>query len=100
MRNSIKFLHDFRFDIVKSIDKNKKSEHIEYIPSQVATEYFKHFLKIENKPIDGILYPSQRADGGKCCILFIDQCNIIDNEEKLFDKSTLLLKEVVNSIRE
>jgi hypothetical protein len=52
-------------------------EHIDYVPTQVVTEYFRHVFKDgDGQPVKGILYPSARQDGGVCCVLFFeaDQC--------------------------
>jgi hypothetical protein len=45
----------------------------------------------KNQGIDGILYPSSICDG-KCCVLFINQDNIIDKQENfILEKAVLEL---------
>ena len=69
-RPGIIFLRGFSNDLSKRIEKDGR-EHIEYVPTQVVTEYFRH---IYNNPdygrVRGIIYPSARRKGGKCCVLF------------------------------
>jgi len=50
------------------------SEPIEYVPTQIVTEYFRHRFRLqENRRLDGILYRSSRSTNGIACVLFIDQ---------------------------
>jgi RES domain len=47
--------------------------HIEYVPTQVVTEYFRFtFAEEQGLPIDGIVYPSSRMKGKNACVLFMD----------------------------
>lgn len=72
-RQAIFFMFDFLEDFSKPIDKNG-SEHIEYVPTQIVTEYFRHIYQHgEDGHIDGIVYPSSVSADGKACVLF---CNI------------------------
>ena len=70
--HEIKFLHQFTEDISKPIPKNSKLEHIEYIPTQVVTEYFRYILSEKYKPIDGLAYRSAKDKKGLCVALFFD----------------------------
>jgi hypothetical protein len=78
-RPGIIFLQNFTKDLSKQIEKDGR-EHIEYIPTQVVTEYFHHIFKSEESGnLKGILYPSAQRPGGKCCVLFLrseDCCDI------------------------
>ncbi len=76
LRSSLIFLGEFvsRFSI--PVHKNKL-ENIEYVPTQVFTEYIRHIYRDnEGNPIEGILYPSSKNKDGICCVLFIynEQC--------------------------
>jgi hypothetical protein len=63
------FLHDFARELSQPIKRNGH-EHIDYIPSQVITEYLRFVHKDKTKVnIDGILYNSTKHKG-KCCVLF------------------------------
>jgi hypothetical protein len=70
LRPVLKFLHAFVGDLSKPIKKDGR-EHIDYVPTQIVTEYFRHsFQSYDRQPVRGILYPSSRAKGGTACVLF------------------------------
>lgn len=72
----ISFLKKFVHEISKQIERDKY-EHIEYVPTQVITEYFRYVVpELAGYDIDGIIYPSAVCEGKKCCVLFFDneQC--------------------------
>jgi hypothetical protein len=70
-RAALGFLHEFVFDLTQPIEKDGR-EHIEYVPSQVVTEYVRYRLgERVGKQILGIRYPSARLDGGVGCVLFV-----------------------------
>ncbi|TGD59389.1 HEPN-associated N-terminal domain-containing protein [Flavobacterium humi] len=72
-RFRIVFMKDFVRDLVAPIERDGQV-HIEYVPTQIITEYFRFpfsdKLKKE-KRIDGIIYPSSK-NGKKACVLFFD----------------------------
>ena len=85
------FLNAFLKDIAKPISKDGH-EHIEYVPSQVLTEYFQHVHKFDDgEGLDGIYYPSSRCANGISCVLFFKDWNcIIDRaDNKDFYEKTL-----------
>jgi hypothetical protein len=91
LRSTLIFLRNFKEEISKPIRKNG-AEHIEYVPSQIFTEYIRHIYKDQsNNNIEGILYPSTKRTGGVCCVLFIENqhCCDIGNAS---DKHYLLLE--------
>jgi hypothetical protein len=70
----IRFLGDFVDDLVKPISRDSKV-HIEYVPTQIVTEFFRYALKGSKKKkikVDGIIYPSSRVPGENACVLFFD----------------------------
>jgi hypothetical protein len=67
------FLHRFAADLGKPIALDGR-EHIEYVPTQVVTEYLRFVSK---NAIDGILYRSAQ-NKGVCCVLFCDATNCVD----------------------
>lgn len=71
-RETIMFLKAFAKDI--SIHINKTDTSIEYVPTQVITEYIKFNPKLN---IDGIIYPSSKDNNIANYVLFMD------NEESL-----------------
>lgn len=78
LRSSLIFMRDFREEFRKPIKKSKL-ENIEYVPTQVFTEYIRHkYEDIEGNPIEGMLYPSARNPGGISCALFIQSEQCVD----------------------
>lgn len=67
------FVHDFARDLGKPITLDGR-EHIEYVPTQVVTEYLR-FVMPQN--VDGILFRSAQ-NGGVNCVLFCDSSNCAD----------------------
>ena len=75
-RPGLKFLCHFVQDLSGPISKDGR-EHIDYVPTQVVTEYFrKVFRDDQGEPVKGITYNSSRRGMGKCCVLFFehDEC--------------------------
>lgn len=74
-RGAIRFLHDFVSDLSKPVKRDGR-EHIEYVPTQIVTEYFRHaFNPGSNREMRGLYYPSSRVKMGIACVLFFDQEN-------------------------
>jgi hypothetical protein len=72
------FLHEFADDLTKLIVKDGR-ERIEYVPSQVVTEYVRYRLEHEiGKPVPGILYRSARHEGGIWCVLLFAHEDLMD----------------------
>lgn len=66
------FMQQFLHELSTKVEKDDRI-HIEYIPTQIVTEYFRSFLKTRNgKPIDGILYRSATTTGQVCVAIFAD----------------------------
>jgi len=66
------FLFDLVRDFTKDISKDGK-EHIEYVPTQVVTEYFRYpFNKNRKNKIEGIIYPSSKNEKKSAAVIFWD----------------------------
>ncbi len=82
LRSAIIFFHEFVKDLSKSVLKDDR-EHIEYVPTQIVTEYFKHLFhhagddNVRDR-VYGIIYPSSQHDGGKACVLFASNEQCVD----------------------
>lgn len=64
------FIDKFISEITKPVTKDG-SEHIEYVPSQVVSEYFALVFHLEDgKRLDGIKYPSSVRSGSHNLVLF------------------------------
>lgn len=60
-RQPIEFLRDFEHDLTKPVARDDKA-HLDYIPTQVVTEFVRHRLKNAlGGRLDGILYRSSHA---------------------------------------
>ena len=76
VREVILFLDDFVADICQPVQKDGR-EHINYVPSQVVSEYFAQVFKTpEGKMLDGIVYPSAVALGSVNLALFPRSGNV------------------------
>jgi len=83
LRSGIIFLKSFEEEISKPIEKDGR-EHIEYVPTQVFTEYFRHiYLDEDGEGVKGILYPSSRKKGGISCVLFFHNQHFCDQWEDM-----------------
>lgn len=89
------FMQKFRHDIRRRVKKDDRI-HIEYVPTQIVTEYFRSFLKTQRgKPIDGILYRSATHTAKVCVALFADTNDVAPtptNEGKQETASNHLLQ--------
>lgn len=72
--HDVAFLRHFVTDLSKPVIKDDKA-HIEYVPTQVFTEYVRYEMQHPNGPMDGIVFPSSK-DGSPCAVIFAtkDQC--------------------------
>jgi len=96
-RYDLIFLHDFAADLAKPIALDGR-EHIEYVPTQVITEYLRY---VSTNKVDGILYRSAQ-NKGVCCVLFCDTRNCVNpgQEPARLTPSWLLLHpETVHAVR-
>ena len=65
----VKFFYSFLNDFTKPIEKDGR-EHVDYVPTQIVTEYFRYVFKYRNTGIDGIVYPSSLNNEESLCIVF------------------------------
>lgn len=70
------FMHAFAKEIARPVKRTKRI-HIEYIPSQVVTEFIRD-AKISGSPVDGIRYPSTLDAGGCNLVLFATQDDLME----------------------
>jgi len=78
-RPGLIFLNDFLEDFVKPIEKDGR-EHIDYVPSQIVTEYFRYRFSAEKGiTLRGIVYPSSQTDTGAACVLFVSNEDCADD---------------------
>lgn len=96
-RPIIKFLIDFIADFSKPIARDDRS-HIEYVPTQIVTEYFKHIFRgNKNEKLDGIIYPSSKEKGHSSVVIFADQLQCADKATE-YKKETILFLERIEEL--
>jgi hypothetical protein len=69
-RAPLLFLRSFVRDISTPV-KPEALEHVEYVPTQIVTEFVRDLLQPEGTRLLGLLYPSSRREGGTCVALFL-----------------------------
>jgi len=90
--DKVEFLYKFLDDFAKPVSHDGK-EHIEYVPTQVITEYFRFkFSRRRDKQIDGIIYPSSKDRRLNACVLFMDHYESLD--KLAFNSTKLKTKKV------
>lgn len=73
------FIEDFRAPIDR-----KKRPHIDYLPTQVITEYFRTMVRTPDKrPVEGVLYSSTK-NGRDAIVLFAENEDVMDSREEDF----------------
>lgn len=68
----LEFLRSFSKSIAQPYPRDNKVN-IEYVPTQIMTEYFRHIFNIGNQHINGLIYNSAQCPSKKCCVLFLSQ---------------------------
>lgn len=71
-RYALNFLHDFVRDLAAKVEPGDR-EHVDYVPTQVVTEWFRSAFTVAASRIDGIYYPSSPRPGGRSLVLFADR---------------------------
>ena len=86
LRYWFSFLQKFVADLARPIKKDG-GEHIEYLPTQIVTKYFRRrFVTKVQEQVHGILYPSSKNSGGVCCVLFCEQENCVEPKPNAYDE--------------
>lgn len=74
----LRFLHAFAKDLAKPIAHDGR-EHIEYVPTQIVTEFFRRVFQTPGKArLDGLIYRSARRPVGKAFVLFCENGQCLD----------------------
>lgn len=88
----LRFLHAFADDIVQPISRDGR-EHIEYVPTQIVTEYFRRvFRDADGNALDGIIYTSSREGGDRAFALFCEneQCFAVEDGPVIMEQHVKL----------
>ena len=74
-RDQVVFLRRFVNEITKPVAQDGM-EHIDYVPTQILTEYFRHITSPYREQVQGIIYPSAQKKSGKAAVLFFDETDL------------------------
>ena len=77
-RSPIVFLQKFAESI--SQPRNNKNIDIEYVPTQIVTEFFRYVKTNRSNGYAGILYDSTQNPGGKCLALFLNRDEVLNHK--------------------
>lgn len=86
-RAQLMFMHSFVRSLKQPIEKDD-GVHIEYVPTQVFTEYIRYlYADDEGLSVNGIVYPSARTENGISIVLFYENGECCDKPVKASDQS-------------
>lgn len=89
-REAILFLRRFVKDMALPVEKNGEGN-IDYLPTQIVTEYIRYLFKVDGKNVNGIRYPSTQHEGGVCYAFFVDSAHCLNAYNKIKDDEKLNL---------
>jgi hypothetical protein len=75
-RPRLNFLHKISGEISRPIARDDRV-HVEYVPTQIVTEYVRTAVRINRRKVDGIRYNSSRKNAKTALVLFADQDDLI-----------------------
>ena len=97
-RHILTFLRKFSEDVSRPLLPIYEP-HIEYVPTQVFTEFVRHVMRTSNAgPIHGIQYASS-LDAKPCCVIFVTQEQCLPEEHPLDFKPPQVLEFVRDSLK-
>jgi hypothetical protein len=77
LRPPIRFLYDFVADVTKIADPSDV-QNLDYVPTQVVAEYFRHKLTGATGPVNGLLWRSSKDSSVTVCVLFVPSSEVAD----------------------
>ncbi|SBT60898.1 RES domain [Plesiomonas shigelloides] len=81
-RHKLDFIHEFLEDFTAPVSKDGL-EHIEYVPTQIVSEHFRFVHStLDNRKVDGIIYPSSKNIGKKAIVIFCGNNECIEQYEE------------------
>ena len=78
----LRFLNGFAFEVSKPIDRKNRA-HVDYVPTQVVSEFFRVFPLGDGRKLDGISYSSAQRRNGVCFALYARQADIVPSVEDI-----------------
>ncbi len=80
-RPRLGFLQGVRREISRPIARDDRV-HVDYVPTQIVTEFVRTMIEVDGHRIDGIRYDSSRREVGTALVLFADRDNCVLPEEE------------------
>ena len=68
-RDELLFLRAFIDDLRQPVARDGR-EHIDYVPTQVVTEYFRRVVRHAGRGFCGLLFRSTQDPRSTCCVIF------------------------------
>jgi hypothetical protein len=88
-REKLQFLYEFCADLSKEIERDGRI-HVEYVPTQVVTEYLRRAFRTEDgAPIFGLQFASSRRPEGRNVVMFVDNDQCVDPDEETLAEPAL-----------
>jgi hypothetical protein len=82
LRRRLGFLHGFRADVGGLVEHDGR-EHIDYVPTQVVSEYLRHrFRTSDGRPVHRLAWESTRRPGGTSRVLFVGPAQCVEVHER------------------
>ena len=75
-RRALRFLHHVAGEVSRRIERDDRV-HIEYVPTQVVTEFIRAKVIWGESKVDGIRYASSVNEGHVSYVFFADQSNVV-----------------------
>lgn len=97
LRPALRFLREFIADVRKPA-RPEDRQHLEYVPTQVVTEYLRYRFDDERGPVLGVLWKSSMDEAVDDCVLFVDNDGCGDATGDWADDEALLLGLVPGSL--
>ena len=88
-RYALNFLHHFVKSLAAKVEPGAQ-EHIDYVPTQVVTEWFRTAFRHRRTAVDGIRYMSAQRPGGKSLVLFADRYDVVLSPRQMKDLAKAL----------
>ncbi len=85
-RYAVSFLHEFVRSMAARVEPGNR-EHVDYVPTQVVTEWFRTAFKHADTSIDGIYYPSAQMKAGTSLVLFAERDRLVLNKRELREET-------------
>ena len=97
-RELLIFLQEFLEDVRMPVEHDGR-EHIDYVPTQIVTEFFRHGTADDDlQGLEGIIYPSAQQPGGRSMVIFASRDDLDPSRGK-GKKDPLLVLDPHSTVR-